>query len=53
MTKKEMVQEFLKMSGMGNVHAAYEKFVSGDFIHHNQYTKCDCETLMRDMIAEL
>lgn len=46
MTQKEIATSFLKTAGMGNVRAAYEKFVAPHFIHHNQYFKGDRESLL-------
>lgn len=51
MTNKERAEAFLKMAGMGEVRAAYEKFIDPNFIHHNQYFKGDRESLMLAMEA--
>lgn len=34
------------MAGMGDVRAAYDKFIASNFIHHNQYFKGDRESLL-------
>lgn len=49
MTKKESAISFLKMVGLGNVRAAYDKFVAPNFIHHNQYYKGDRHSLLLAM----
>lgn len=49
MTKKEMAISFLELAGSGNVKAAYDKFISPHFIHHNQYFKGDRQSLMVGM----
>jgi predicted SnoaL-like aldol condensation-catalyzing enzyme len=46
MSKKESAISFLKMAAFGNVREAYDKFISPDFIHHNQYFKGDRQSLM-------
>lgn len=51
MTQKDNAVSFLKMAGGGDVRAAYEKFVSPTFIHHNQYFKGDRESLLVAMEA--
>lgn len=49
MTNKKKAETFLKMAGMGDVRAAYDRFVDGDFVHHNQYFKGDRESLLKAM----
>lgn len=49
MTKKEMAKTFLKMAASGDIQAAYEKFISPRFKHHNQYFKGDRESLLQAM----
>lgn len=49
MSQKEIATLFLKLAGTGKVQEAYDKFVSPDFIHHNQYFKGDRESLLRAM----
>lgn len=49
MTKKEIAISFLKLAGMGEVDEAYQKYVSTDFIHHNQYFKGDRGSLLTAM----
>lgn len=51
MTRKESATSFLKLAAFGNVQEAYEKFISPDFIHHNQYFKGDRHSLMDAMAA--
>ena len=51
MTRKESAVSFLKLAAFGNVQEAYEKFISPDFIHHNQYFKGDRESLMNAMAS--
>ena len=46
MTKKEIAISFLKLAGFGEVQEAFQKFVSDNFIHHNQYFKGDRESLL-------
>lgn len=45
MSKKEIAKSFLKLVGFGQVQEAFQKLVSEDFIHHNQYFKGDRESL--------
>ena len=49
MTNKELAVSFLNMAAMGNVKAAYEKYVAHKFIHHNQYFKGDRQSLLTAM----
>lgn len=49
MTRKEIAISFLKLAGIGQVKEAYEKFVSADFIHHNQYFQGSREALLKAM----
>jgi len=49
MSNKEKAIAFLKMAGSGEVQAAYSKFVSFSFIHHNQYFKGDRNSLLQAM----
>jgi len=44
MNQKESAETFLKMTGNGDVRAAYDKFIAPNFIHHNQYFKGDRES---------
>jgi predicted SnoaL-like aldol condensation-catalyzing enzyme len=46
MTKKEIAKSFLKLVGFGQVQEAFQKLVSENFIHHNQYFKGDRESLI-------
>lgn len=46
MKHKQIAKEFLELAGTGKVREAYDKFVSPDFIHHNQYFKGDRESLL-------
>lgn len=50
MNKKEIAISFLKMAGSGEVEKAYDKFISVNFIHHNQYFKGDRDSLKNAMI---
>ncbi|QQX76159.1 MULTISPECIES: ester cyclase [Aequorivita] len=52
MTKKEMAKSFLQMAGNGKVNEAFEKFISNDFIHHNQYFEGNREALSEAMVAD-
>jgi predicted SnoaL-like aldol condensation-catalyzing enzyme len=49
MSKKEIAIAFLKMAGTGQVQEAYDKFISKNFIHHNQYFKGDRQSLLNAM----
>jgi predicted SnoaL-like aldol condensation-catalyzing enzyme len=46
MTNKDTASSFLKAAALGNVREAYDKFVSLEFIHHNQYFKGDRTSLL-------
>lgn len=49
MTKKEIAISFLKLAGTGKVKEAFEKFITPDFIHHNQYFQGNREALQKAM----
>jgi uncharacterized protein YndB with AHSA1/START domain/predicted SnoaL-like aldol condensation-catalyzing enzyme len=49
MTKKDSAKSFLTMVADRDVRAAYDKFISPTFIHHNQYFKGDRHSLMIGM----
>lgn len=49
MDHKEEAKAFLQAVGTGNVRAGFSKFVSSNFIHHNQYFKGDRESLILAM----
>jgi predicted SnoaL-like aldol condensation-catalyzing enzyme len=49
MSHKEIASEFLRLAASGKVDEAYVKYVSTDFIHHNQYFKGDRDSLMKGM----
>ena len=49
MSRKELAVAFLKMAGLGDVRAAYDRFTGSNFIHHNQYFKGDRQSLMAAM----
>lgn len=49
MSNLNRAKTFLQMAGMGEVQAAYDKFISDHFIHHNPYFKGDRESLLRAM----
>jgi predicted SnoaL-like aldol condensation-catalyzing enzyme len=44
--QKEAATSFLQMVAEGNVQEAYDRFVSTDFRHHNQFFKGDRSSLM-------
>jgi predicted SnoaL-like aldol condensation-catalyzing enzyme len=46
---KEMALDFLKLAGSGSVKSAYDKYISHNFIHHNQYFKGDRDSLLKAM----
>lgn len=46
MSHKEAATSFLKMAGLGNERAAFDKFAAPNFIHHNQYFKGDRQSLI-------
>lgn len=45
-SRKESATSFLQMAGTGDVRAAFDKFVTPGFIHHNQYFKGDRDSLI-------
>ena len=47
---KEKAISFLTLAGLGRVKEAFEKHVSPDFIHHNQYFKGDRQSLQDAMM---
>lgn len=49
MTNKQNAEDFLIKSSKGQSRAAFELYVSEDFIHHNTYFKGDRKTLMLAM----
>ncbi|QQR97544.1 MAG: nuclear transport factor 2 family protein [Sphingobacteriales bacterium] len=49
MTKKDIAQEFLKLSSKGESRIAFEFYVGDNFKHHNAYFKGDGNTLMLAM----
>lgn len=49
MSHKDDAVSFLKLAATGNVQDAYQKHISQDFIHHNQYFKGDRESLLKAM----
>jgi predicted SnoaL-like aldol condensation-catalyzing enzyme len=49
MNQKDMAASFLKIAALGNPKEAYDKFVSANFIHHNQYFKGDRQSLLQAM----
>lgn len=50
MLKKEIAGSFLKLVASGNAVEAFSRFVDHDFIHHNQYSKGDQQSLQTAMI---
>lgn len=51
MNQKEIAVSFLKAVGAGDVDRAFEKYVAPHFVHHNQYSKGDRQSLL-DAIKE-
>lgn len=49
MSLKNYASDFLTLASRGDVKEAYERYVSQDFIHHNQYFKGDRLTLLTAM----
>jgi predicted SnoaL-like aldol condensation-catalyzing enzyme len=49
MTKKEIAISFLQLAGNGKVEEAFDKFISADFFHHNQYFQGNREALKKAM----
>lgn len=49
MTHKHIAIKFLNAAASGNVDDAYDKYVSADFIHHNQYFAGDRASLLAAM----
>jgi len=52
MTQKEIAISFLQLAGLGNVDEAFDKYISKNFIHHNQYFKGDRESLKNAMAED-
>lgn len=50
MSNKILAIEFLKTCAMESPKKAFEKYVSPNFKHHNQYFKGDADSLMNAMI---
>lgn len=48
-TRKEVASSFFKMLFEQKVFEAYEKYISSDFIHHNQWFPGDRNSLMNAM----
>ena len=49
MNKKEIAQDFLKLSAKGQSEQAFQLYVGENFRHHNVYFKGDGQTLMAAM----
>jgi len=49
MTKKEIAQDFLKLSAKGESKKAFQLYVGEKFKHHNVFFKGDGHTLMTAM----
>jgi predicted SnoaL-like aldol condensation-catalyzing enzyme len=49
MTKKEIAQDFLKLTAKGLSSKAFELYIGDNFKHHNAYFKGDGHTLMTAM----
>ena len=43
------MKEFLSMCARGEVRAAYDRFTSADFVHHNAWFPGDRESLLKAM----
>jgi len=43
------MKEFLSMCARGEVRAAYDRFTSADFVHHNAWFPGDRESLIKAM----
>lgn len=52
MSISEISTNFLMLAGNGKVKEAFDRFVTDDFIHHNQYFKGDRDALMKAMEAD-
>jgi predicted SnoaL-like aldol condensation-catalyzing enzyme len=48
-SRKDIATTFLRMSATGDVRAAYDRYVSRDFRHHNPYFRGDAATLAAGM----
>jgi predicted SnoaL-like aldol condensation-catalyzing enzyme len=46
MQQKQAAISFLQMAAQGKVREAYDRFISPDFRHHNQFFKGDRHSLM-------
>jgi predicted SnoaL-like aldol condensation-catalyzing enzyme len=49
MTIQEQAKTFLQLAGSGQAEEAFQRFVSSNFIHHNQYFKGDRQSLLDAM----
>ncbi|NND87794.1 MAG: SnoaL-like domain-containing protein [Flavobacteriaceae bacterium] len=49
MTIQEQAKTFLQLAGSGQAEKAFQRFVSSNFIHHNQYFKGDRQSLLDAM----
>lgn len=49
MTKKQIAQDFLKLTAKGESRKAFQLYVGEDFKHHNVHFKGDGQTLMMAM----
>ena len=45
----DIATTFLRMCAKGDVRAAYERYVSADFVHHNAWFPADRESLLLAM----
>lgn len=45
-TKKQIAQEFLRLTEEGKAEEAFELYVAKDFKHHNSRLKGDCDSLI-------
>jgi predicted SnoaL-like aldol condensation-catalyzing enzyme len=48
-SRKDIATTFLRMSATGDVRAAFDRYVSRDFRHHNPYFRGDGATLAAGM----
>lgn len=49
MNNRDIATDFLQMCSRGDVRAAYDRYVSTDFVHHNAYFAGDRESLLLAM----
>jgi predicted SnoaL-like aldol condensation-catalyzing enzyme len=49
MTNADIAAGFLRMCARGEVRAAYDRYVSPDFVHHNAWFPADRQSLLEAM----